>query len=162
MRHRRPPDRRGVTLLEALIAAALLAMVAASVIVPFTAAAQANAQDARQTLAIHLAEDLMEEILSKSFGDPDGTEAGEGGRGEWDDMDDYDGYDEPPGTMAGFDGAAVVDPAAAHLSRHAVVTPVHLPGQDVGQPETFVRIIVEVRYHGDPIVTLCRLAYENQ
>lgn len=153
----------GITLLEALLAAVVLSMAAAAVIVPFTAGAQCTAEDARLTVAVGLAEGLMEEILSKSFSDPEASEAGETGRSNWDDMDDYNGYSEAAGEIAGFDGAVVAaDSAAVALTRQVTIESVYVAGQDTGQDPTFLRITVQVRYRGQPLVTLGRLAYANE
>ncbi len=152
----------GITLAETLLAAAILAMAVAAVIMPFTAGAQCTAEDARLTLSVSLAEGLMEEILSKSFTDPDGKETGESSRSKWDDMDDYHGYSESAGDITAYDGAAVTDPAATGLTRQAAVEGVYVAGQDTEQPPTFLRITVEVQYRGRPLATLRRLAYANE
>ena len=149
-------------LLECLLAAIVLAMAVSAIIVPFAAGAQATAEDARTTLALHLAQDLMEEILSKPFRDPDGSELGEIGRSAWDDMDDYDGLAEAEGNITSFDGVAVQDPPAVGLTRHATVEGVYVSGQDMSEPPTFYRIIVEVRYHGHRSARLARLVYANE
>ena len=152
----------GITLLETLLAAAVLAMAAAAVIMPFAAGAQCTAEDARLTLGVSLAEGLTEEILSKPFRDPEGSEAGETGRSDWDDMPDYHGYSESEGNIVGFDGVTVSDPAAVGLTRHVAVEGVYVAGQDTQAPPTFLRITVQVRYRGQPLVTLHRLAYANE
>jgi len=144
------------------MAAAVLAMTASIVVVPFSAGAQSTAQDARQTLAVSLAEGLMEEILSKPFADPDGSSAGEVGRTTWDDMGDYNGYAESDGNIVTFDGTGVNDAAAVGLSRHVTVQPVYVSGQDQGQAATFKRATVEIRYHGNTLLTLTRLKYSNE
>jgi type II secretory pathway pseudopilin PulG len=153
--------RRGLTLLEALMAAVLLALVAGAVIAPFTAAAQNNAQEARQTLAVSCAQELMEEILSKRVNDPDGSEAGESGRGNWDDMVDYDGYTEAEGGIVGADGSALAGPGSAGLSRTVTVRKTFSAGPLPGQTGTFAEIVVEVRHRGSPLAKLIRLAYDN-
>ncbi len=152
----------GFTLLEALLAAVVLAIVVGAIIMPFTVGAANTAQNARSTLAVNLAQDLMEEILAKPFSDPNESEAGETGRSNWDDMDDYDGYCEAVGTIAGFDGVTVDDPAAALLTRSATVESVYVAGQDQAEQPTFLRITVDVRYRGEVVVTLSRLAYANE
>jgi MSHA pilin protein MshD len=152
---------RGITLLEALLAAVVLAMAAGAVILPFTAGAQCTVQDARQTMAVNLAQDMMEEILSKPFSDPDGDESGETGPSTWDDVDDYSGYQEAAGNIRSFDGVLVEDPAAVGLSRHVTVADVYVWQQETTEPPTFVRITVEVRYKGVQVVSLSRLLYAN-
>jgi len=154
-------EARGLTLLEALLAAAVLAAVVAAVIMPFAAGARCTAQDARSTLAVHLAEALMEEILAKPFSDPDGADV-EMDRAAFDDMDDYDQYTEAEGAIADMDGVVEDSPASVGLSREATVEAVYVAGQDVGEPATFRRITVQVRYRGEPIATLARLAYANE
>ena len=160
MMTRRPAHSGGLTLLESLIAAVLLAVVAGSVIAPFTAGAQNNAQEARQTLAVSLAQGLMEEVLSKAFSDPDGSEAGETGRSAWDDMMDYNGYKEVEGAIVSADGAALTGSATAGLSRTAAVRKMILMAGP-GESGTFAEIVVEVQYHGTAIIRLVRLAYDN-
>ena len=152
----------GFTLIEALLASVVLAMVVGAVVMPFSTGAANTAQNARSTLAVNLAQDLMEEILAKPFSDPNGSEAGETGRSDWDDMDDYDGYSEAEGTIAGFDGVTVNDPASVALARSATVESVYVAGQDQSEEPTFLRITVDVRYHGEKVVSISRLAYANE
>ena len=152
----------GFTLIEALLASVVMAIVVGAVVMPFTAGAANTAQNARSTLAVNLAQDLMEEILAKPFSDPDGSEAGETGRSNWDDMDDYDGYGEVEGAIAGFDGVTVDDPASVALTRRVRVERVYVAGQDQSEEPTFLRITVDVHYHGEKVVTLSRLAYANE
>jgi prepilin-type N-terminal cleavage/methylation domain-containing protein len=153
--------RRGLTLLECLVASAVLAMLGAAVIVPFSVGAQAAAQDARTTLAVALAQDMMEEILSHSFKDPNGTEAGESGRPTWDDMRDYDQFFENEGNIYASDGTLVGDPMAAYLSRRASVQAVYVSGQNQSLPASFLCVTVYVYYHGDQLIKLTRLVYDN-
>lgn len=108
MRHRKP---NGFTLLEALMASAVLAFVVAAV-------AQAIAVGHRETDTVikrlrgtALAEALMEEILSKPYNDPQGgvtpgPEAGETGRTGRDNIDDFNGFSESANTLADVQGTA--------------------------------------------------------
>ena len=147
--------------MEALLAAVVMAMAAGAVIMPYAAGARCTLQNARQTLAVHLAQELMEEILSRPFHDPEGDEAGETHRSDWDDIDDYHGYAEAAGDVRSFDGAVADDPAAVGLSRHVTVESVRVSGQGPEDPPSFLRIAVEVRYKGSPVATVCRLVYAN-
>ena len=61
----------GFTLIEALMAASILAITVAAAIVPFTCGVRTQDIETRQTLAVGLAQDLMEEILLKPFEEPD-------------------------------------------------------------------------------------------
>ena len=154
----------GFTLAEALLAAVVLAVAVAAVTVPFSAAARTEQADGRRTLAVSLAREMMEEILTKPFGDPQGSsdpgpEPGEVSRGLFDNIDDYDGYTEAPGGIESFDGEVIDVPEAVGLSRHVSATYVHVSGQNPGDDPTFIRVDVEVRYRGQPVVALSRLAY---
>lgn len=152
---------RGLTLLECLLASAVLAVMGAAVIVPFSVGAQAAAQDARTTLGVALAQDMMEEIISRSFKDPNGTQAGESGRSTWDDMRDYDQFFENEGNIYASDGTPVIDPMATYLSRRASVQAVYVSGQSHGLPPSFLSVTVCVYYHGDQLIKLTRLVYDN-
>jgi len=164
MKTPRRQSERAFTLLEALLAAVILAMAVAAIAMPFTAGAQNEMADARRTLAVALAQDLMEEILAKPFYDDQGAttlgpDGGERSRAQFDNIDDYHGLTEAPGTIAGADGRIISDPAAVGLSRDVQVAYVYVSGQDTSKPATLVRVIVTVRYHGDPVVTLTRMVY---
>ena len=163
------PNRRhsGVafTLAEALLASAVLAMAITAITMPFTAAAQNDQVNARRTVAEALAQEMMEEILAKPFADPQGAtvpgpERGETSRNLFDNVDDYDGYVETDGNIADAGGAPLDDPPAAGLSRHVWAAYVYIDGQSPADPPTFVRVVVDVRYLGQPIVTLSRLVYD--
>ncbi|RPI64114.1 MAG: hypothetical protein EHM48_01370 [Planctomycetaceae bacterium] len=155
------------TLIEALLAAIILAMAITAITMPFTAGAQSQANDAKRTLAVSLAQDMMEEILSKPFADPGGVqksgpETGEITRSLFDNMDDYDGYKEAEKQIVDSDGQLVNDQAAVGLSRSVTATYVYVAGQDTNQPSTFLRVTVEVSYKGTPVVTLSRLVFANR
>ena len=154
----------GFTLVESLLASALLAMTIAAITMPFTAAARNEQADARRTVASSLAKELMEEILAQPFDDPDGSsnpgpEAGETDRANFDNIDDYHGYSEAAGQIVDGAGNRVADAAAHGLSRAATVTYVYVSGQDMSGTPDFVRIEVEMRRDGQPLLTVTRLVY---
>ena len=152
----------GFTLIEALLASVILALVVGAILMPFTAGAQNAVQNAREVLAANLAQELMEEILSKSFNDPDGTNAGETNRMKWDDMRDYNNFSESQGNIRNLSGEIFTDPLAANMSRTARVESVYVAGQTTSNPPTFLRITVEIRYKGQVIKKISRLVYENK
>jgi len=152
----------GFTLIEALLASVILTLVVGAILMPFTAGAQNAVQNAREVLAANLAQELMEEILSKSFNDPDGTNAGETNRMKWDDMRDYNNFSESQGNIKNLSGEIFTDPLASNMSRTAKVESVYVAGQDTSNPPTFLRITVEVRYKGQVIKRISRLVYENK
>ena len=154
----------GFTLTESLIAATILAMAVTALTMPFTAGARNEQSDGRRTTAATLASEMMEEILAKPFNDPDGPsdpgpEVGESTRGDFDNIDDYDGYSETAGNVSSPSGSNLSDSSANGLSRHVSASYVYVSEQEESGEPTFISITVEVRYNGDPIVTLTRLAY---
>lgn len=153
--------RKGLTLLESLLAAVILAMVVAAITLPFAAGAESTLQEARQTLAVNLAQDLMEEILAKPVSDPQGgPNVVEASRSLWDDMQDYAQLDEV-NSIVSLDGTAVTDPSSTGLTRHAKVALHRLSGQNAAEATCFLLVTVEVRYKNQSIVTLSRLVYMN-
>ena len=154
------------TLVEALMASTILAMAIFGILVPFSTGAQNQQTDARYTMAVNLAQELLEEILSKPFYDPQGPsapgpEAGETSRSLFDNIDDYDGYSEPDGGIVDHDGHAITDPIAKGLTRQASCAYVYVTGQDHGAGATFIRITVTVSYKGMAVVSLKRLVFAN-
>jgi len=153
----------GFTLVEALTASVVLAVAMTAVTLPFASAARTEQDDLRRTLASALAEELMEEILTRPFLDPDGAsvpgpEEGETSRNLFDNLDDYHGYAEPAGGILSGAGWAMNTAAATGLSRHATADYVYLAGQDTSAVPTFLRITVEVRYQGGTVAKMTRLA----
>jgi MSHA pilin protein MshD len=156
--------RQGFTLIEALVAATILAITVTAVTLPFTAGAQNEQDSARLTLAVAYAQELMEEILSRPFDDPGGgmtpgPEAGETSRDLYDNIDDYHGYSEADGQIKDMYGLAATDRLAAGLSRSVAAEYVYVAGQDTSGSPTFIRVTVTVRYRGRPLVTLQRMVY---
>ena len=154
----------GFTLAESLLAATILAMAVTALTMPFTAGARNEQSDGRRTTAVSLASELMEEILSRPFNDPDGPsepgpEVGEATRGDFDNIDDYDGYSETAGNVSSPSGSTSSDASANGLSRNVSASYVYISGQDTSAEPTFIRITVEIRYDGQPVTTLTRLAY---
>jgi len=163
--------RRAFTLIEALMASAILALAVSAAVLPFTCGMRNQDIETRQTLAVSLAEDLMEEIILKPFEEPGdgdevpepefrfGPEGGESSKSSFSAIDDYDGYTDPAGQVIDPAGQVITDPAVAGISRHVTVSYVYVPGQDVTKPPNFFRVVVEVRYNGQPVVMLARLVH---
>jgi len=152
--------------MESLLAVVILSLAVGAIIMPFTAGARNEQADARRTLAVGLAQEMMEEILAKSFEDDvpqfarnPGPEPGETDRGLFDNIDDYDGYEEQPGDIADITGQVINDPAATELSRHVTATYIYVAGQDTSEPASFIRVVVEIRYRDQLVVQLTRLVY---
>jgi len=160
-----------MTLMEALLASSMLAMGASAILLPFSAGAQSEAEDARRTVALYLGRELMEEILSKPFDDPQGStavgpDAGETSRALFDNIDDYDrykdGYGQSISSIVGMNGQTIEGIAVEKLWRKARVRYVHVSGQDTGDDPNFVRIEVKMKYDTDEILKLTRLVHKPQ
>ncbi len=158
----------GFTLVEALLAASLLTCVVSAVVIPFSAAARCQQMAARQAVALELAQDLMEEILSRPFFDPNGyttpgPDAGESfaNRAGLDNVDDYSGLSEAAGSIHPNLQTKAADPLAAQLARSAQVDYIRLTGQDPNQPMNVCRVIVHVSAGGNDLATLTRMVYGN-
>ncbi|MHC4084032.1 MAG: type IV pilus modification PilV family protein [Planctomycetota bacterium] len=158
-------NHKGFTLAEAMIATVVLGIAAAGVLLPFTSGATVRAEGTRMTLAARLAGDLMEEIVSRPFHDPDGTlydynpgpEAGENTFSDFDNVDDFDGYTEPQGQVKDASGIVFTDLNYAGFSRDVVCEYVYMPQESGNTGPKFVRVVVRVYYRGGEIATVSRL-----
>ncbi len=152
----------GFTLVEAIIATALLVLVAAAVLQPFQIAATLRDDEAHRTSATFLAEQLLEEILAKPFYDPQGDsapgpETGESVRGDYDNVDDYHGHVEATGTLTDVTGQAIDDSIGRDLSRTATVEYVYVDQQSGEDDPTIVLVTVSVFRDAQRLVRLSRL-----
>ncbi len=98
----RSNDTRGFTLLECLMAAAVLALAVAAICQAIVAGQMSTYDALYNERAVGLAESLMEEILALPYDDPGGAtvagpEAGEVNRAAFDNIDDFHGYEEDAG-----------------------------------------------------------------
>lgn len=158
--------RTGFTLAESLLAAVVLVTAITAITLPFAAGARAEQTDARMCLAVNLAQEMMEEILSKPFSDPQGVsvpgpEIGETRRSRFDNVDDYHGYTEAIGQIAAASGAIIRTPASVGLARSVTAEYVYVSGQTPWvDPPTFVRVRVRVTYKGAKMTELTRLVYK--
>ncbi|QOJ14358.1 MAG: hypothetical protein HRU75_06775 [Planctomycetia bacterium] len=98
--------RRAVTLVEAMICIVLVGVVLAASIHTVGAARMTEARLADRVTATTLADELLSEICTRLYREPDtstgllGPDAGELLRTQFDDVDDYHGFGEAPPTDA--------------------------------------------------------------
>ena len=109
-RMRRPPSsRRAFTLVEALVSTAIMAVAGAAVLLGIANSIDATDANLQQTLAIGMAQTLMDEISAQRYLElggnpytptlqPDAGETAGPGRSLFDDIDDYNGYRSQPPT----------------------------------------------------------------
>lgn len=156
--------RPGFTLIEALIASTILAVVAASAALPFVAGTQQVQESAKLENAVALGEALMEEILARPFFEEGqrtatpGPEADETRRDLFDSIDDFHGLSESAGDMRDYLNAVIADEDLADFRRTVTAEYVTMPNQAADDSYAFIHIQVIVYYKSDPIVTLDRIA----
>lgn len=97
--------RRALTLVEGLLASALLAFAVAAVSQAVVAGQMQTVEALHHRRAVELTEALMDEVLRLPYDDPQGAsspgpEAGESSRSAFDNADDYHGFSETAGTLA--------------------------------------------------------------
>jgi len=91
-------SRSGFTLAEGLLAVVVLTVAVGGIMGPISASYQQTRTVSQTTTAVSLAQQLLDEILSKPFVDPTdlsttlGPEADELNRTAFDNIDDYHGY----------------------------------------------------------------------
>lgn len=109
----RPPSRarlRGFTLVEVLMAIAIIAVGVGGVLLVFAVALTHSSDPQRQLQAVAIAEGYLDEILSRRYEDPDGIPQRESSRALYDDVTDYDGVqDSPPRDQDGVVLAGLED-----------------------------------------------------
>jgi len=157
-------SRGGFTLVESLLASVVLAMTVAAITVPFSAAARSQSAQARRSRADALCAEMMEEVLTRPFLDPDapgdpGPDSGESTRDRFDNIDDYHGYAESAGELEDAFGEPVDDSAAGGLSRYVTADYVYISGQDGTEDPDFIRVTVTVRHGEDTLAELTRLVH---
>ena len=121
--------RNGMTLVEVSVSTLLVGFIVVGALRCLSGAIQAGQSTTNSTIAMLLAEDLMEEILQQDYRDPDqstgfGVETDEDAdlRDAWDDVDDYHNWVASPPVDS--DGNAVADAAwkrsvtIRHVDRH--------------------------------------------
>jgi MSHA pilin protein MshD len=142
----------GLTLVECLVALAILSFAVLAVSYAAVTGQQQVDYADDETRAVRLARDLCEEILSKAYTDPGGAplfgpESGETSRPQFDDVDDFHGFAESPGQLKDFTGAA--HPAAEQeFSRSVTVAAGSQPVASLGRTFPGVTVTVQVSKPG--------------
>ena len=102
-RSRLQRPRCGLSLLEVTVSTVLVGLIIVGSMRCVSTAIATGDSSANRTLAVLLAEDLLEEILQQDYSEPDdvpdfGIEGDEEAtvRDNWDDVDDYDGWESSP------------------------------------------------------------------
>jgi prepilin-type N-terminal cleavage/methylation domain-containing protein len=133
-------NKRGFTLIEAMLAVVVLAVAAAGVLLPFASGATIQADGIHKTLAGKLAGDLLEKIASRPFGEI---------------IPNWNGYTEARGQVKDSAGSTYTDPVYAKFSRRATCELMQWPGSSL--PKVFILVTVRVSYGDSELVCLTRL-----
>lgn len=156
--------RRGLTLVESLMAAVVLSIVATSALLPFTAGASHALAAIRLQKATAYGQAMMEEVLARPFYGPDGTTnppgtdtAFEDRRQRYDDLDDFNGFTEQVTGMNDYINQPITDPDATGLWRDVTITYVSFPGQQAADTNSYILVRVRVWDGNALLVTLHRL-----
>jgi len=138
---------RGFTLIELIVSIAVVAVAMAAILGVFSSVATRSAQSMVEMQAAQIASAYLNEVLLRSFADPDANPV-EPSRGEFDDVGDYNGlvdvgvrdqYNQPVAGLDRYDVAVRVStPPAGSLGaiapsdmRLVTVTVVHSTGLTV-------------------------------
>jgi len=136
---------KGFSLAEAMMAVVVLGIAAAGVLLPFTSGAAARTEGTRRTLAAKLASDLIEEIISRPFGQI---------------VVDYDGYAEPQGQVKNAGGVVFTDSNYVKFSRDVSCEYVYVLQESGAADPQFILVTVRVYYSGREIAAINRLVSE--
>jgi MSHA pilin protein MshD len=127
------PHQRGFTLIELIVFIVVVSAGLAGILSVMNTVVRSSADPMVRKQAMALADSTLEEILLKSYADPDGTSAGETDRSTWDNVDDYNArtnadFPDLPAELASYVIGIVVDDGAPSLgvaARRATVTITH-------------------------------------
>lgn len=117
-------QQRGVTLVELIMSMVIIAIALTGIFSVMNFTIGHSADPIVQYQAVGVAESYLEEILSRAYTDPDGSESGES-RPDFDDVDDYDGLSN---TGARDQQDVVIAPLSQYGVTVAVAAPVVLTG----------------------------------
>tara|TARA_R110000787_G_scaffold13918_8_gene43229 strand:- start:565 stop:1011 length:447 start_codon:yes stop_codon:yes gene_type:complete len=95
--------QRGFSLIELVIAIVIISVAVGGVMLVFVVALTHSADPQRQQQAVAIAEAYLDEILTRAYDDPDGSNVGET-RATFDNVGDYNGINQVPTDQ---DGAAI-------------------------------------------------------
>ncbi len=134
--------RKGFTLAEVMLAAALLAIATAGTVLPFASGAGVQAEGIHRTVAAGLADDLMQKISNTSFSDIVST---------------YGSYSEAECQVKNAAGVVIDDDGYKLFSRSASCEYVYLSQQSRTSDACFVLATVQVSYDDKTMIVLKKL-----
>lgn len=161
---RHPERRRGLTLLETLVALTILPLAVTGIAYAITAGQAQATESLRRQRAAVLAEALMEEILARPYADPDGAsslgpESGETARGGFDNLDDFHGLVESAGSLRTA-GGSLYPAAYQRFSRSVTCTAVTLAVPALQLNRSALQITVTVSDSAGTVLSITRVVPE--
>jgi MSHA pilin protein MshD len=165
--HSRCRRDRGFTLAEALIASVVLAAGVIGISSSIGASYQQTKATEHMATSVALARELMEEISSKPFDDPNGAsslgpETGETSRSLYDNVDDYNGYSDTTDStsasvMTNLSGTALSLGDGEIFTRSVTVSYRKTPGGSTTTSGDFALVTVTVTDPQGRTLTVSRL-----
>ena len=162
--------RRGLTLIEGLVAASVLAVAVVGIIGPIAASYKHAAAAEATSTAATLAGQLLEEISARPFADPSdqslalGPEANEAaaGRPAFDNIDDYHNYADSTDGSSGvlikaLDGSTLGLAPRGAVRRSVTVQYRATPSGAAVVQGDFALVTITVQAHGGPQVVAHKL-----
>ncbi len=125
------------------MAATVLSLAVVAVTQSLVSGQMASYAALHEARATSLAEALAEEIIAKSYLDPDGGPAGEFGRATWDNIEDFNGYTEAAGAVADVAGN-VYGGVYAQFSRSVTVAAATMTLDGFATPTNGLNVTVTV------------------
>ncbi len=139
MNYSRKKHNLGISLVEALLAAAVLSIAAAAVALPFSSGALNQHYGRQQELATQLAQSMLAEIAAANFSQI---------------IANYNGYSEAAGAICDSSGTIITDPAYSKFSRTVSCAYYNVPQITGNNSQLYIRSIVSVSYDNKPIMQL--------
>ena len=140
--------RRGYTLAESLIASGVLAAAVIGISATLSASYKQSAVRGNMTTALILAQQLMEEVVSRPLdvtgANLPGWSGGQTDRTQYDSVDDYNGYTDTSGAVATADGTTLDMGDGGSYTRTVTVTNNAMPTGLTGTSSDFVLVTVTV------------------
>jgi len=135
-------NRVGFSLTEAMLATVVLGIAAAGILLPFASGASLQNEGANRTLAVKLASDLMEEILTKPFDQIIGS---------------FGSYSEPYGHVKDSEGGTLSGGVYNRLSRDSNCVYFYTAQESGAGSPRFILASVRVYDNGRQIAEVRRL-----
>lgn len=162
----RSKHHTGFTLVECMVALAVLGIAIGAILTPINVAIEQKTRAAKQTVAVLLAEQFIEECVSQDLWSheaewPDlGPSGDEHWRTAYDEVSDYHNVTETPDQFGAVHGARLdADQFPPQMTRRVWAQYLHLPGERTFYTYDVVMLTVRVYDADEELVTLRRLIW---